>query len=376
MAAASKSSLHNGLPDWVPAGARHYLVHTEAGFSIRAVARAADCHASTVLRQVRRFENRRDDPLVDDALRQLAVHVARLHKERNKERAIMTMVRQDNASGEGDSNDPALEKEALRALRRLVEPGAVLAVARDMEVAVVVRDGTGSGETTRTATIDRNVAQAMALRDWISCPDPTARIARYHVTGAGRSALKHLMANAENRAGGFAEAPAGFDGAKPVGKRRVMDEEEAPRDFRSALSESPLAGLARRRDKDGELFLSRDLVAVGERLREDFELAQMGPKTTQNWESFLTAGVTSDARPSLGGGSEAARQRLNAALAELGPGLGDVALRCCCFLEGLETTEQKMGWAARSGKIVLRIALQRLKRHYDETLGKFGPMIG
>ena len=36
-----------------------------------------------------------------------------------------------------------------------------------------------------------------------------------------------------------------------------------------------------------------------------------------------------------------------------------------CYLEGLETTEQKLGWAARSGKIVLRIALQRLRRHYD-----------
>ena len=44
-----------------------------------------------------------------------------------------------------------------------------------------------------------------------------------------------------------------------------------------------------------------------------------------------------------------------AALRDLGPGLGDVALRVCCFLEGIEAAEQRMGWAARSGKIVLRI---------------------
>jgi len=43
-----------------------------------------------------------------------------------------------------------------------------------------------------------------------------------------------------------------------------------------------------------------------------------------------------------------------------------VALRCCCYLQGLEIVEKRMGWSARSGKIVLRIALQRLRRHYDD----------
>ena len=68
--------------------------------------------------------------------------------------------------------------------------------------------------------------------------------------------------------------------------------------------------------------------------------------------------------------------RVAAALRDLGPGLGDVALRCCCFLEGLEVAEKRLGWAARSGKIVLRIALMRLRRHYDETYGSSGPLIG
>jgi hypothetical protein len=42
----------------------------------------------------------------------------------------------------------------------------------------------------------------------------------------------------------------------------------------------------------------------------------------------------------------------------------------------MEAAERRMGWSARSGKIVLRIALQRLKHHYDEKYGPHGPMIG
>ena len=108
------------------------------------------------------------------------------------------------------------------------------------------------------------------------------------------------------------------------------------------------------------------MVAAGERLREDFELAQMGPRVTQNWDRFLTTG-RSGAMPERGlaEGPVAARARVAEALRALGPGLGDIALRCCCFLEGLETAEKRMGWSARSGKIVLRIALQRLSQHYQ-----------
>ena len=60
----------------------------------------------------------------------------------------------------------------------------------------------------------------------------------------------------------------------------------------------------------------------------------------------------------------------------VGPGMGDLVLRVCCFLEGLEQTEQRLGWSARSGKIVLRLALIRLERHYRENYGHGSPLIG
>ncbi|MFD3189138.1 DUF6456 domain-containing protein [Sedimentitalea sp. HM32M-2] len=281
-----------------------------------------------------------------------------------------------------DTPDAAtLDREACRILRRLCENGAVLAVAENMEKAVVVRDGEGTAAT-RTAVVDCAIAQAMALNDWIACSNP-GRISRYHITASGRTALSRMLAEQENRARaeketGFAEAQTPFCAAATRSEKTIEDPATArPRRVRYNMSESPLAALARRKDRDGQPFLDDGLVGAGERLREDFELAQMGPNVAQNWDRFLTGGGRGGFQPDsgVGNGPSGARDRVVKALSDLGPGLSDVALRCCCFLEGLEMAEKRMGWSARSGKIVLRIALQRLKVHYD---GLSGPdrMIG
>lgn len=308
---------------------------------------------------------RRDDPLVDAALQSLAaVHfptagqaAGRCGNEANAHQGMEPLPEDEALQSE------AFNREALRILRRLRETGAVLAVAEDMEKAVVVRDG-GDAGATRTAVVDRKVAQALALNDWISCDKP-GRIARYHITPLGRSAFGQLLAEAENQARnrndfGCAEAQTPF---LPQGRADAGAGQRLRR-VRYSMVDSPLVALSRRRDRDGKPFLDETLVRAGERLREDFELAQMGPQVTQNWESFLRGGVQGGSA-SDGHGNSDARERVAKALADLGPGLSDVALRCCCYLEGLELTEKRMGWSARSGKIVLRIALQRLKRHYD-----------
>lgn len=255
-----------------------------------------------------------------------------------------------------------IHADTTRILRRLCEPGAVLAVAENMERGVVVRSD-DSGLSTRTAVVEPPVAHALALNGWINCPKP-GRVNRYYITAAGRSALSRLLAESENRVRAEREtgAPelAGREAREGDGRRQ--------RRARYNASESPLIALARRRDRDGTPFLDETLVRAGERLREDFELAQMGPRIGQNWERFLTGGTergTSGPESPIDRGPDAAGRRVREALVELGPGLSDVALRCCCFLEGLETAEKRLGWSARSGKIVLRIALQRLKRHYD-----------
>lgn len=148
--------------------------------------------------------------------------------------------------------------------------------------------------------------------------------------------------------------------------------EGGERTIKINLGESPLGWLSRRRDAQGRPFVTPAEVAAGERLRADFERSQLGPAMAQDWRRFLTAGVQGGRRSSaqertVGESAEAARARLSDALEALGPGLADAALRVCCFLEGLEAMETEMNWSARSGKIVLKIALQRLAAFYEET---------
>ena len=137
------------IPAWVPEGAQRYLAHTETGRSIRDIARSAGCHASTILRQIRRIEMRRDDPLVDAALQSLA----ETHFSMSDDAGDAVVVADEAAQEE------AFEREALRILLRLSETGPVLAVAEEMDKAVVIRD-TGNAGATRTAGLACEVAQA------------------------------------------------------------------------------------------------------------------------------------------------------------------------------------------------------------------------
>jgi hypothetical protein len=353
----------DALPKWVPSYAFRYLAHTEKGVPIRALARHSQCHASTILRQIRRVESRRDDPLIDEALNALGQYLSQTAASIDSKETFEMTISETLTP----RTDAALNEAAMPILQELSNAGAVLAVAADMEKAVVVRDGP-KGTSHRKAIVDRAIAQAMALNDWISCQKP-GRISRYNITAAGRAALGEILAQTENAAQGFSEAQVGSD---PEGNSSAP---RPPRRMRFATHESPLAVLARRRDKQGQPFLSSDLVSAGERLREDFEIAQMGAKTTQNWDRFLTAGVTGGAAGNIGRSGDA-QKRLDAAFAALGEGLADVALRCCCFMEGMELAEKRLGWPARSGKVVLRIALIRLREHYDMARSKKSELIG
>ena len=60
----------------------------------------------------------------------------------------------------------------------------------------------------------------------------------------------------------------------------------------------------------------------------------------------------------------AAKARFDGALAAAGSGLADVLWRVVCAGETLPDAERALAWPARSGKVVLRLALDRVASFY------------
>ena len=144
----------------------------------------------------------------------------------------------------------------------------------------------------------------------------------------------------------------GIDGAERVAARG-----RAARSVTVNVAESPLSWLHARG------LVDTRQVEAGERLRADYERAALGPRTTMNWGTRVDGGAGMRLDP--GEAHLAARRRFDAAIAATGRGLTDVLWRVVCAGEGLPAAEKALGWPARSGRLVLGLALDRLADHYS-----------
>jgi len=135
---------------------------------------------------------------------------------------------------------------------------------------------------------------------------------------------------------------------------------EAPASGRSVtvnLAESPLTWLHARGHLCDRQF------EAGERLRLDWERAQMSAGVTMRWDPVRVkgggeAGLNATER------QMAAKARFDGALAAAGAGLTDILWRVVCAGETLPVAEKALAWPVRSGKLVLRIALDRVAEFY------------
>lgn len=141
------------------------------------------------------------------------------------------------------------------------------------------------------------------------------------------------------------------------GPRRGSGTRKRRRSVTVNLAESPLAWLHVRGHIDDRLF------DAGERLRADYERAQLGPNVTMRWDPVRVK-TTGDNGLSATERQIAAKDRFDGALREAGRGLQDILWRVVCGCESLPAAEKALEWPARSGKLVLKLALDRVADFY------------
>lgn len=139
-------------------------------------------------------------------------------------------------------------------------------------------------------------------------------------------------------------------------------------------AESPLLWMRRRKGPDGEPIIGAAAFAAGERLRLDYTMSRTAPRMGIDWSNPMAGGRNGgSAGLNATESMVAAGQRMNTALQAVGPEFSGFLFDLCCFLKGLEQIERERRWPVRSGKVVARLALDRLARHYgfsDEARGR------
>lgn len=198
---------------------------------------------------------------------------------------------------------------------------------------------------------------AAALREgWLAPVRTHGNVTTLRLTGQGRKVA--------------ARAPIAAGGKMVLETKLVAVANGEPVYAEVNVAESPLSWL---RSRAGGAYLTGEEHQAGERLREDFAMAQLTPRLTVDWDRPFGTSGGGNGVESISAAAMAARKRVARALSGVGPGLSDVLIAVCCFLHGLEECEKKLSWPRRSAKLVLKFALQRLAAHYRIGPADDGP---
>ena len=225
------------------------------------------------------------------------------------------------------------------------------------KASLVASDAAPDGTLRLTAACGRSIAaQAATVAEAARAGLVQRSGVHIAATPEARTWLRRMLAGAED-----------FPAQHRITESAVADVDGSRQTVRINRTESPLAGLARMRDKAGEAYLPEGALAAGERLAADFQRGGLQPRVTMSWEPRLATRGRGEAGTGrdLSDTALAARARVAAAVDAMGPELSGVALDVCCFMKGLETVERERQWPARSAKLMLRTALMALARHYD-----------
>lgn len=151
--------------------------------------------------------------------------------------------------------------------------------------------------------------------------------------------------------------------ARKLEEREIAPADASLRAIRSVavnVTESPLGWLL------AHGHVSRQQFEAGERLRSDWERAELSPRVTMTWDAAPMARGRGGAATGidLNGAQIDAKRRFDQAIAAAGPGLADILWRIVCAGEGMREAETALGWPARAGKLVLTLALDRVANFY------------
>ncbi len=254
----------------------------------------------------------------------------------------------------------SMSDHALRLLALLSQPGASGKRKNDGLVVCVLQGAASLSKDSFPLLVAQELLQS-GLAEW--CDD----------TGAQKSVLRLIMRSrlcAISEPGQSVVLP---DDVKPdrfrhqhdsLSKTKIVIGNETSTVY-SNDSESPLLWMRRRKGKDGAPLINASAFAAGERLRQDYTMANMTPRVTADWSNPSCGSRSGGAGTAhFSDTMIAASQRVDHALIACGPEFSGVLLDLCCFLKGLEQIEREHVWPARSAKVVVNLALARLARHY------------